>query len=173
VCIGGSITLPGIADGPPGKVLEPPVHTDGSLDLRKTLGFRPPVFGWANGRLYQAPERSTLRRRTLPPVAWPQKAGHATAAERGAGDIRGPALIEINARRRAAGDPSGKSTRDDGPVHDRTFLLAQAERFRRLAYDISDPQTERILQAMADEYEARAASIRDDATDSAGGAAPG
>jgi hypothetical protein len=49
-------------------------------------------------------------------------------------------------------------------------LLEQAARFRRLADDVSDSDAERILLAMADEYEQRAASILDDATDPAGGA---
>jgi hypothetical protein len=55
-------------------------------------------------------------------------------------------------------------------VDNRAFLLEQAARFRRLADDVSDSDAERILLAMADEYEQRAASILDDATDPAGGA---
>lgn len=53
-------------------------------------------------------------------------------------------------------------------MDDRFFLLEQAARFRRLARDVFDTDTERILLAMAEEYEQRAASIRDAATDPAG-----
>ena len=45
------------------------------------------------------------------------------------------------------------------PVDEKAFLLSEAARFRRLAWDILDTHTEQVLQAMAAEYEARAASI--------------
>jgi hypothetical protein len=47
------------------------------------------------------------------------------------------------------------------PVDEKAFLLSEAARFRRLAWDILDTHTEQVLQAMAAEYEARAAAIRD------------
>ena len=50
------------------------------------------------------------------------------------------------------------------PVDEKAFLLSEAARFRRLAWDILDTHTEQVLQAMAAEYEARAASIRPAAT---------
>ena len=45
------------------------------------------------------------------------------------------------------------------PVDEKAFLLSEAARFRRLAWDILDTHTEQVLQAMAAEYEARAAAI--------------
>jgi hypothetical protein len=52
-------------------------------------------------------------------------------------------------------------------VDDRTSLLAQAARFRRLARDILDPDAERVLLDLAAECEARATAIQDNATDPA------
>jgi len=54
-------------------------------------------------------------------------------------------------------------------VDERTFLLEQAARFRRLANEIFDSKTEHVLLAMAEEYEQRAAAVRDDATAPADG----
>jgi hypothetical protein len=44
-------------------------------------------------------------------------------------------------------------------VDEKAFLLSEAARFRRLAWDILDTHTEQVLQAMAAEYEARATAI--------------
>jgi len=49
-------------------------------------------------------------------------------------------------------------------VDDRTSLLAQAARFRRLARDVLDSAAERVLLELAPEYEARAAAIQENAT---------
>jgi hypothetical protein len=50
---------------------------------------------------------------------------------------------------------------DATSVDDRTSLLAQAARLRRLARDIMDPDAERVLLDMASEYEQRAAANQD------------
>ena len=52
-------------------------------------------------------------------------------------------------------------------MDDKAYLLEQAARFRRLARDILDPDAERVLLAMAAEYEERAAAIQDNETDPA------
>jgi hypothetical protein len=44
---------------------------------------------------------------------------------------------------------------------DRTFLLGQAVRLRRLARDVLDADAERALLALAAEYDERAAAVQD------------